>query len=66
MVTRQGVVIFSFMVMTAGLLLMIGSDGADVFFWIGLVLVFGSFFGWIVVLMWKISGVVDKAVEEHL
>lgn len=66
MVTKQDIVVVSMMMLIAGMLLMMGSNGADVFFWIGLGLVFTSLFGWITAVMWKIAGGVEKAVSKHL
>jgi len=63
---KQNLVVFSFMFMVAGMLLMIGDGGAGVMFFIGIGLFMISFVGWIVALMWKIAVGTDDFLEKNL
>jgi len=63
---RQQLVMLSFLIMIAGMLIMMGSDGANMIFFLGLGMVFASFFGWITAMMWKIAGGIDKELGKHL
>ena len=63
---KQNLMVISFMLMIAGVLLMIGDKGAGIAFFTGLGLFFISFVGWIIALMWKIAVGTDDFLEKNL
>jgi len=63
---RQQVVMLSFMSMVAGMLIMIGADGANIIFFVGLGMVMACFIGWLIAMMWKVAGGIDKELGKHL
>lgn len=54
------------MMFVAGLLLMMGDDGAGMIFFTGLGLVFFTLTLFIIIAMWKIAVGADNAIGKHL
>jgi len=63
---KQNLVIFSFMCLIAGILLMIGDNGAGIFFFIGLGIWACALICWMIAIMWKISIGIDNELGKHL
>jgi len=63
---RQNLIALSFMILIAGMLLMIGSEGANIIFFIGFGLFATSFIGWLIAIVWKISVGIDTELGKHL
>jgi len=63
---KQNLIVISFLIMIAGVLLMIGDKGAGIPFFFGIALFMMSFVGWITAMMWKIAVGTDDFLEKNL
>jgi len=63
---KQNLIVISFLIMIAGVLLMVGDQGAGIAFFFGIALFMMSFVGWIIAMMWKIAVGTDDFLEKNL